>query len=276
MASKGAAGGRGNWAANGGKKKPAKKQKVATPSKTERRVAKFVSEYIIDFNGRRAATAAGYSADSARQQASEMLADPAISAMVDAAIAERAQVSSITAKAVVDRLHLIATADARELSEIHRACCRYCWGKGHLFQRTPREMAEARAEHAAAVSGKEHVSAFNEAGGIGYNPKKDPNPKCPECFGDGEVRVVLKDTRDLSPAARLLFAGVKQTQHGIEIKQHSQTDALQNLGRHLGVFKDKVELTGKDGGPVEHSLREIIDGIEGADTGIGPASSRKE
>lgn len=188
--------------------------------------------------------------------------------------------TGITPELVLGRLHAIGTADPRELTELHRCCCRYCWGKGNLYQRTPREMAEDRAAWEANEKEREAKQLppgkpFSEAGGIGFNPKHDPNPDCPECFGDGESRVVFKDTRDLSPAARLLFAGVEQTQHGLKVRMHSQTDALVNIGKHLGMFTKTVELTGKDGGPVEHSFRELLDDVEGADTGIGPATGRQ-
>jgi phage terminase small subunit len=48
----------------------------------------------------------------------------------------------VTTELVLSRLQAIATADPRELTELHRGCCRYCWGTGNLFQRTPRELRE--------------------------------------------------------------------------------------------------------------------------------------
>lgn len=37
----------------------------------------------------------------------------------------------------------------------------------------------------------------------------------------------------------------------IRFKLYDKRAALVDIGRHLGMFKDKVELTGKDGGPIE-------------------------
>ena len=48
--------------------------------------------------------------------------------------------------------------------------------------------------------------------------------------------MVLKDTRDLSPAARLLYCGAKQTKFGVEIQMHNQLDVLDKLCRHLGIY----------------------------------------
>ena len=237
------------------------------------RVDVFVAEYLVDLNGRQAAIRAGYSPQSARQTASELLATPEVQAKVQAAMDERAARVGITADDVVKGFRAIAEADPRELIELHRVCCRYCWGKGHKFQRTPREMEEAKAAHAAdnakLVAEGKAPRKFSEAGGTGYNPKNDPHPDCPECFGDGVERVIAKDTRDLSPSARRLYAGVKTTQHGLEIKMHGQTEALINIGKHLGIFKEKVELTGKDGGPLTHqSMSAILDELDGAGTGL--------
>lgn len=39
----------------------------------------------------------------------------------------------------------------------------------------------------------------------------------------------------------------------LKIKTHDKVAALKLLGEHLGLFKQKVELTGKDGGPVQQT-----------------------
>lgn len=254
-------------------RKPAPKKVAGKAVHGVNRVDVFVAEYLVDLNGRQAAIRAGYSPQSARQTASELLATPEVQAKVQAAMDERAKRTGISADEVLRRYWAVATADPRELIELFRGCCRYCWGKNHKFQRTPNEMLEARAQNVLANlerQGKnEPIQAFAELGGVGFNPKNDPHPDCPECFGEGAGRVVAKDTRDLSPSARLLYAGVKTTQHGLEIKMHSQQDALLNVGKHLGIFKEKVELTGKDGGPLTHqSVGSILDAIDGLGTGL--------
>jgi phage terminase small subunit len=49
----------------------------------------------------------------------------------------------------------------------------------------------------------------------------------------------MNDTRQLSRRAARLYAGVKTTKEGIEVKIHDQQAALVNVGKHLGMFKDK-------------------------------------
>lgn len=46
---------------------------------------------------------------------------------------------------------------------------------------------------------------------------------------------------------------ISQTAQGIKIKLHDKRAALVDIGRHLGMFKDKVEVTGKDGGPIQQT-----------------------
>lgn len=232
------------------RKKASRAVKVPVPD----RELVFVDEYLIDLNGQQAAIRAGYSADNARFQASRLLAREDIQARIAEKMAERSRRTGITADMVLERLWLIADADARELIELHRCCCRYCWGKGNQHQFTPQEWRDAQAEHAAAaavaLAEKKVIRPLSERGGTGFDPRKDPNPDCPECFGDGVERIVTKDTRDLSPAARRLYAGVKVTKGGLQVLTHDQKSALLDVGKHLGMFREKVELTGADGKPL--------------------------
>lgn len=223
-----------------------------TKAKKRTRVQRFVAEYLVDLNGTQAAIRAGFSPASARFEASRLLATDEVKQAIEAAMQERSERTDIRADDVLRRIWNIATADARELIEMRRCCCRYCYGKNHLYQRTPKEMRDALAEFSRAqllaqAKGEPFVGEFNQAGGIGYDPRKDPNPDCPECFGEGVERVFPKDSRDLSPSARMLFAGVKTTQHGLEIKTHDQSQMLIKAGEHLGLFKQRVEHSGPGG-----------------------------
>ena len=278
-------------AAKAGKKpvkKAAKAQKRPQQSPTSRkpkqasRIDLFVAEYLKDLNGRQAAIRAGYSPDSARFQASELLARTDVQAKLEKAMRERVERVEIEADDVVRRLRDLALADPRDLIELRRVCCRHCYGKGFRYQRTPRELEAARREYEASLADLNlsptdyaaRAEEFDTEGGAGWDPRKDPNPECPECWGEGELKSHVKDTRDLSPQARILYAGAKETQNGLEIKMHDQQAALVKLGEHLGMFRKKVELTGKDGGPVKATIGGILDelGAEGADTGPGTSS----
>lgn len=173
-------------------------------------------------------------------------------AVRDAAIIDRAGVLSL--------LTDIATADASELSEIQVRCCRHCWGVDHRKQwknQTEYAIAVAKAidqnakdidrwERDVAIGSKaprpEPVDMPNDAGGYGFDVFAQPNPECPVCLGEGHTVPVYKDTRRLSPKARRLFAGVKKTKDGLEIKTRSQEQAIEILRKEfkIGIEADRA------------------------------------
>lgn len=56
--------------------------------------------------------------------------------------------------------------------------------------------------------------------------------------------VVIKDTDGLSEKQIKAIAGIKEGKFGIELKLNDKEKALELLGRHLGMFKDKIEVSG--------------------------------
>ncbi|GJD92916.1 terminase small subunit [Methylobacterium iners] len=218
--------------------------------------AAFVQEYLIDLNASAAARRAGYSEATAAQAGYENLRKPEIADAIAAAQAERSQRVEITADQVLRELVDIARTDANELIEHRVGCCRFCWGLDHRYQRTRNEMVRAEATHAldneARIKKGEPTTLFDPEGGIGYVGNREPHADCPECFGEGIGRAVFKDTAKASPAARRLYAGVKITKDGMEMKLHSKERAVDLLFKHLGLSApDRHELTGKDGAPIE-------------------------
>lgn len=76
------------------------------------------------------------------------------------------------------------------------------------------------------------------------------------------VALVSSEKIDSDTAAAI--AEISQTAQGIKIKLHDKRAALVDIGRHLGMFKDKVEITGKDGGPVQTVGIQTTDPMEAA------------
>ena len=236
-----------------GKKQPSKSiedvPREPAPALSELEAA-FVEQYLIDLNGTKAYMRAkpGCANPSARVAATRLLAKTNIQEAVAKAKAERAARIGMTADEVVLQTMAIVQADVRDLMEYRVGCCRYCWGENNLYQRTAGEYARdeaalAKRNEELIEAGKPGVQEFDPKGGVGYDKRREPNQNCPECFGEGEGRVVLKDTSTLSPAAARLLAGIKQTKEGIEIKTHSVDSAMKDLFRHYGLYNDKVELT---------------------------------
>lgn len=230
-----------------GSSAPAKRAAVKGSNEASLRVVlthkaqSFVNEYLVDMNGTQAAIRAGYSTRSAAEQAYDLLRKPQVWAAITAARKAQMERTQVDADRVVREAWNIAIADPRELVQVQVGCCRYCWGEGHRRQRTLSEYNSARELHRAKG---EPDDTWEEEGGIGYDPLRDPHPGCPECHGDGHPRTVLGDTRKLSPQALALYAGAKETKYGIEILMHSKLDAMEKLAKHLGLYeKDNQQKT---------------------------------
>lgn len=56
--------------------------------------------------------------------------------------------------------------------------------------------------------------------------------------------VMIKPTDDIPHEKLGAIAGIKEGANGIEVKLNDKEKALELIGRHLGMFKDKVELSG--------------------------------
>lgn len=205
---------------------------------------RFVDEYMVDRNASQAALRAGYSKKNYSAIGLHLLGKYHIRLAIrrrERAIAERVE---ITADMVVDRYWQIATADPNELTEYRRENCRHCWGEGHAYQWTANEYEEAVKK--AKAEGAEEPPCD---GGLNFDHRRPPHPDCPECGGEGRGRMFVQDTRHLSPSALALFAGVEVTKDGLKIKMHNQMEALKSVGLHLGIFKEKLEITNTDFSP---------------------------
>jgi phage terminase small subunit len=209
---------------------------------------RFVEEYLVDLNATQAAIRAGYSADTAYSIGHENLKKPEIVAAIAEAQAARADRTAITADRVLRHWFDIATADANELSEMRRVNCRHCWGEGHAYQWT-----EAEFENACRTAAKGEQAEPENIGGLGFDRTRPPHPDCTECMGEGHETDFFHDTRKLKGGARLLYAGIKRTKDGFELKTRDQDKAMENVARHLGMFVDKFE------GKVAHAYSEISD-----------------
>lgn len=212
----------------------------------------YVAEYLLTLSKAAACRAAGRGGKYASTYGSHLHRHPKVAPRIEAALREKFEAAKLDGQRVLRELWDVLMADPNDLVEHRRVACRYCHGVGFRYQRTVGEMERDRAGHARSAAAHVQMKLegdyppFDERGGVGYDPRREPHEECPECFGEGDSVVFVKDTRDLSPAARALLAGVKQTKEGIEIKMHSKDKAVELLGKHLALFNDKldVNLTG--------------------------------
>lgn len=230
---------------------------------------RFVDEYLVDLNGTQAYLRShpGVKETTGATEASKLLGNPKVAQAIADAKAKRSARTGISADAALQEVWGIATADTRELVEYRVGCCRHCWGKDHRYQRTQAEFDRDEAMLAAAneeaVAAGKPVKAFDPKGGVGYDKRKPPNDQCPECFGEGVGRTVFHDTRSVSPAAAALFAGVKETKDGLEVKLHSKGEALDKVFKHLGLYERDNRQRGLLDGVPRDLLKEIAERLRG-------------
>lgn len=211
--------------------------------------SEFVRQFVIHFNGTAAAKRAGYSGRSAYSTAGDLLKKPEVRAAIELLLARHAEKMDVTVEALVKRWQSQFNADHNELTQYRRVPCRHCWGEGHVYQYTPGEFQKAklrheekRAELLGKSGGKSDIGEFPGVEGDWYDKRLEPNIECPDCFGDGEGETFFADTRKLSEKGKAIYAGVKETKDGIEIKTVSTEKAGEYLARYLGAFNDSLKV----------------------------------
>lgn len=210
---------------------------------------KFVIEYLIDMDKTAAYQRAGYKSlgETGAAAARRLYRNVSVNRAIRDALTARERRTQITQDAVLKMWWDIATADVNELTEYRRLCCRYCWGFGFNYQW--RDSVEF--EDAVTEATRKKQKPPNDRGGYGYDNTLDPNTDCPRCNGSGVGRSHFHDTRDLSGPSRRLYAGIKEGKFGIEVTTRNQDDALKMVAQHLGMLRNRTELTGADGGPIQ-------------------------
>ncbi len=198
----------------GAKKSPSSVGKKTTPKEKRPdglsdRQGNFVDEYLIDFNGTRAAIAAGYSKETAESQASRLLRNDKVKEAVAKGREAKSIRNRITADEVMQEIARIAFADLRDVTE---------WGTSRGRSGMVLKNSDEISDDAAA--------AIQE---IKIKRSFRPGPE------------------DMPPVE------VEET----AVKLHDKLGALKTLAKHLGLTPEKVEHTGKDGGPIE--VREELD-----------------
>lgn len=191
--------------------------------------ALFVEEYLVDLNATQAAIRAGYSARTAHAQGPRLLEHAGVAAAIAERQGARLERLDVTADKVLQELASIAFTDLADVAE---------WGE--------REVA------------------------IGYDA--DGKRLSPADIGDAVVVhhemapfLSLKDSKTLTKAQRAAVSEVKLTKDGFAIKMHSKTEAAGLLAKHFGLLIDKVEHTGRNGGPIQVQALAAVAGLSPED-----------
>lgn len=67
-------------------------------------------------------------------------------------------------------------------------------------------------------------------------------------------KVIIADTAELGPDVTAAIAEIRQGRDGVAVKFHDKRAALENLGKHLGLFKENIDLN------VNVSLADLVNG----------------
>lgn len=157
-----------------------------------------------------------------------------------------------------NRMFTMLTADVNEIVEHRRENCRHCYGKDFLYQWIDEEEHEKVCEEIdRSLEDGQLPNYPSTEGGFGFDAHALPNPDCPNCGGDGYPRVVIQDTRFLSPGARMLYQGVKQTKEGMEVKTIDQFAVARTLMQHMGMLDPKLTLKGDAENPLMALLGQL-------------------
>lgn len=171
---------------------------------------------------------AGYAGNSGN--ASRLQRDDTISARVAELLEERARMAAIATERAIEKLSLTKEMVLGELKKIGFADIRNAveW-QGTLIQETDQPDGGDVLVVRSIVSN--HVR--------------------------------LKSSNEIDDATAAAIAEVRQSpQGGLSIKFHDKQAALLNLGRHLGCFVERVELSGPNGNPIEMAdvtARELVE-----------------
>ena len=202
----------------------------------------FAREYLANNrNATKAAEAMGMSSknrNALNLRAHEELHQPQVQMLIQEETARRLERLKVTGDDIARYWLNLALADARELSPIVRACCRYCYGVEHMYQYTLPELRSARTAHLAAQLKlpKAQRVPFDEQGGDGYDQTKEPNKDCPQCHGTGITVSRPINLDKLSEGAAMLFDGIRQHRDGsIEVKVRDRSRAMAMFGWLTGL-----------------------------------------
>jgi phage terminase small subunit len=122
-------------------------------------------------------------------------------------------------------------------------------GNASVFAQRP-EVAERIKEIKSVVSARAHVTAervLAELARIGF-------AKATDVITIKDGKVIVADTESLSPDIKAAISEISQTRDGLKVKMHDKRAALENLGKHLGLFKENIDLN------VNVSLADLVNG----------------
>ena len=224
------------------------------------RLVHFVTEYLIDEDPRQAAARSGLPPEIGPA----LLRREDILGMVSTARHGRSSRARVYADEVLRRWNMRATGLITDVAEIRRVNCRHCWGVDGEYQFTLVEMRHSRRQHEQEQlrlwpKTPSRRQMFDEKGGDGFDPWREPNAECTECGGTGSAKLYVRSYDELSERGRMMLSSIKQFPDGtIEVKAQDPAVTLraeEMVGRCLGMLDRRRQVfdpEGLDELPDEH------------------------
>lgn len=212
----------------------------------------------------RAGVMAGYAPASAHVKVTALLRSPRGRRYKAEVEAESVRRQRIDIDEYVRLNYQVATLRITDVAEYWTPPCRHCWGANHEHQRDHAEMEQDLRRYEATPASEvrngvrcQTKPPFDPMGGDGYDLRTPPNPDCPNCRGEGDVRnkvgPILKDFDRMPLAAQVAITGFKRRADG-SVELSTDKTAAGNFLRDL--IRDMVEPGGsEDGDGPERVLR---------------------
>lgn len=138
----------------------------------------------------------------------------------------------------LERIEQFIAYDMNEISTYAVLCCRGCWAENGVYQYMDEREYQYKLdewERKNAESDKQ-LPPPDDSGGYGYDPLREPNPRCFMCEGFGRPRAIFHDTRNLSPIGKLLYDGVQIGKDGTKILKPSKEFLLTLTSKYLSAL----------------------------------------
>jgi len=164
----------------------------------------FAREYLVALNATQAAIRAGYSPKTAEQQGYQLLQNTSVADAVQKAMAERSRRTEITADMVLRELAKIGFSDIRKAVK---------W-----YSQT----------NVAAIDTDADMEALADEGALRFTVAN-------------QVELISSDDIDDDTAAAIAEVSLSGT-GALKMKLHDKKGALVDIGKHLGMFTDKVDM----------------------------------
>ncbi|MBC9913170.1 terminase small subunit [Chitinophaga varians] len=200
---------------------------TGAPRKMDAKEKRFCEEYVIDLNATQAAIRSKYSKANARNIGSELLTRPYIQDYIHELNDARSRRTEVTADNVLKELACIAFAKVTDFVRVEK-------------QEVPARYQPAR------------VSGF----GKDEDKGEDDIPEEEET--ELQTVVTIFETDNVPEHQLRALASIKQGRSGIEVKLHSKEKALELIGRHLGMWNDKLQLGADE--ELKNLYKTVMDG----------------